>query len=37
MEEKDAGISKKIALDGNKMKFPVASFEIVMLKIKLQA
>ena len=37
MEEKDAGISKKIELDGNKIKFPVGPFEIVTLKIKLQA
>jgi alpha-mannosidase len=37
MEEKDAGISKKIELDGKKIIFPVAPFEIVTLKIKLQA
>jgi len=37
MEEKDAGISKKIELDGNKIRFPVGPFEIVTLKIELQA
>jgi alpha-mannosidase len=37
MEERDAGISKKIELDGNKIRFPVGPFEIVTLKIKLQA
>ncbi len=37
MSEKDAGISKKIELDGNRIMFPVAPFEIVMLKTKLQA
>jgi len=37
MSEKGTGISKKIELDGNRIMFPVAPFEIVTLKIKHQA